>query len=265
MNLESLANRVADHCRITGSFIRREASEIKSSQIEEKSRNNFVTYVDKQAEEMLISGLLKFLPEAGLTAEEGTRVKTGCDLEWIIDPLDGTTNFIHGVPIYSISVALADQGTIVLGVVYEVNNAECFYASKNSLAYLNGDRISVTHTRKIEDSLLATGFPYSNFTLLSQYLAYLQDVMQSSHGVRRLGSAAADLAYVACGRFDGFFEYDLKPWDVAAGSIIVQRAGGIVSDFRGTDDFINGGEIIAANPLIYNELLKKAKDYFGRG
>ena len=151
---------------------------------------------------------------------------------------------------------------MISGVVYEINMDECFYAWEDGPALLNGKNISVAQTRKLDDSLIATGFPYTNFAKLEQYLKLLEDLMKSSRGIRRLGSAAADLAYVACGRFDAFYEYGLNPWDVAGGSFIVQRAGGIVSDFKGNNDYIHGGNIIASNPLVYNELMEKVAHYF---
>jgi myo-inositol-1(or 4)-monophosphatase len=178
------------------------------------------------------------------------------DLTWIIDPLDGTTNFIHGVPVYSISIALMEGPELILGVIYEINLKECFYTWKGSPSYLNGLEINVSVTDKVRDSLFATGFPYYDYGRLDPYLHFFRYLMENSHGLRRLGSAAADLAYVACGRFDGFYEYGLSPWDVAAGALIVKNAGGAVSDFNGKDDFIFGKEIIATNGSVFDDFFE---------
>ncbi|MFZ4724440.1 MAG: inositol monophosphatase family protein, partial [Paludibacter sp.] len=190
------------------------------------------------------------LPESGFIAEEGTNDIQGERYNWVIDPLDGTTNYIQGVPIYSVSIGLLDGDELVLGVVYEVGRDECFYAWKGGGAYLNGKAIRVSDRNNIHDALLATGFPYSDYSQMTEYMAFLEKMMKEARGVRRLGSAAADLAYVACGRFDAFWEYDLKPWDVAAGAVIVKEAGGKVTDYKGGNNYLFGREIIASNGLI---------------
>ena len=234
---------------------------LKKASIEYKGINDLVSFVDKTAERKLVDGLAMLIPEAGFIAEEGTVNKKGQTYNWIIDPLDGTTNFIHSLPVFSISVALMRNEEVVLGVVYEVNKEECFYAVKGSKAFCNGQPIQVSPSLKLSESLLATGFPYYDFDKMDAYLSILKDFMQHSHGLRRLGSAAVDLAYVACGRFEAFFEYNLKPWDVAAGTLIVQEAGGIVTDFKNSDDFIFGGEILAAN-TVHSEALQVIKKHW---
>jgi len=201
------------------------------------------------------------LPESGFIAEEGTSSKHGERYNWVIDPLDGTTNYIQGVPIYAVSIGLLDGDELVVGVVYEVGLDECFYAWKKGGAYMNGEPIRVSERDDIHDALLATGFPYSNFDQLDEYLALLKWTMTNARGVRRLGSAATDLAYVACGRFDAFWEYDLKPWDVAAGALIVKEAGGVVTDFNGGNNYIFGGEIIASNALLGDLMLEKVGNF----
>ena len=168
--------------------------------------------------------------------------------------MDGTTNFIHHVPVYAISVALMRNNEIILGVVYGINNRECFYAWKGSQAFLNREPIRVSETSNLNNSLLATGFPYSDYGKLDEYIKLFKNLMIKTRGIRRLGSAAIDLAYVACGRFDGFFEYGLHSWDVAAGAFIIKQAGGEISDFNGGNDFVFGKEIIASNQGIYKEL-----------
>ena len=244
-----------------GSFIQTESSAFDKNAIQLKGLNDLVSYVDKTAESMLVEGLSNLLPEAGFITEEGTATHEEESYKRIIDPLDGTTNFVHGLPVYGISIALIHQKEIVLGLVYELNRTECFYALSHSPAYCNDQIIKVSETSDLGGSLLATGFPYHNFQSLGKYLSMLDSFMQRTHGLRRLGSAAVDLAYVACGRFEGFFEYNLNPWDVAAGAFIVQRAGGIVTDFKGEDNFIFGGEIVAGNS-IHAQMLKVIQQHW---
>ena len=262
MNLEALCTRVCDLARVTGGIIKRDIHKIKKEDLEIKGRHNYVTYVDKMSEAFLVKELSSILPEAGFIAEEGTQAKKGGRFQWVIDPLDGTTNYIHALPIYSISIALMDGDEVVLGVVYEVNQKDCFYAWQNSPAYLNGKPIQCSRTRILDDSLLATGFPYTDPGYMENNLRLLGYLLQNSRGMRRLGSAAVDLAYVACGRFDGFYEYGLNPWDVAAGSLIVRQASGRVSDFKGGSRYIHGKEIIASNPNIYDHLMDAFRKYF---
>jgi myo-inositol-1(or 4)-monophosphatase len=261
MNLENINKKVIEIVKETGTFIRTEAQQFNINKIEIKGLHDFVSYVDKGAEERLVSHLQKLLPEAGFIAEEGTASSNGEELQWIIDPLDGTTNFIHGLPVYSISVALKENEKLKLGVVYEINLDECFYSWGNGTSWLNGKQIRVSHAHTLKDSLIATGFPYYDFDKMRAYLDSLEYLMQNTHGARRLGSAAVDLAYVACGRFEAFYEYSLKPWDVAAGALIVEQAGGKVSDFRGGNNYLFGAELIASNSSIYNEFLKIVQKY----
>ena len=262
MELKKICLEVCKLAKKTGEFIRLERSKFNTGEIEVKGKNNFVSYVDKTAEEQLIAGLSRLLPEAGYIAEEGTSVKKGEHYNWIIDPLDGTTNFIHGLPCFSISIALMREQTIVLGVVYEINLDECFYAWENSPAYLNDQPIRVSSVKTLGSSLLATGFPYYDFGRMNEYLELFKYFMQNTHGLRRLGSAATDLAYVACGRFEGFYEYSLQPWDVAAGVFLVQQAGGKVCDFKGGSDYIFGKDLIADNGHISEEFLRAVQTYF---
>ena len=245
-----LLEQVLDHIKAgilkTGQFIRTEAYEFDTDKIEKKGFNDLVSYVDKEAEKMLVESCKEALPEAGFITEEGTENERNETYNWIIDPLDGTTNFTHGLPVFSISVALMRDDKIVLGVVYEINRDEFFHALEGSPAFCNDKEIHVSKIDSLSESLLATGFPYYSFEEMPKYLSILNDFMQSTHGLRRMGSAAVDLAYVACGRFEGFFEYNLNAWDVAAGAFIVQQAGGEVTDFKGGDDYIFGREIVAS-------------------
>ena len=262
MNFEHVCT---DTCRIvkqTGEFIRKESLQFNQGSVEVKSFNQLVSYVDKTAEEQLVKGLSALLPEAGFITEEETILTQNKEFMWIIDPLDGTTNFIHGVPVYSISVGLTKNNKLVMGVVYEISRDELFYAWENSKAYLNGNEIKVSDNNDLSKSLLATGFPYYDFDLMQKYLNTLHAFMKNSHGMRRMGSAAVDLAYVACGRFDGFFEYGLHAWDVAGGAFIVQQAGGKISDFKGGDDYVFGKEIIAASKNIYSPFMHVINENF---
>jgi len=261
MNHENICKQVVDLTKNVGEFILSEQKKSNSLRVEEKGLHDFVTYVDKSSERKLVDGLEKILPEAGFIAEEGTSIKKGEKYNWIIDPLDGTTNFIHGLAPFAISIALMEDNEIILGVVHELNLDECFYAWKGGNAYLNGKTIKVSEKKTIENSLIATGFPYYDYKKIKPFLKTLEYFMQNSHGVRRLGSAATDLAYVACGRFEAFYEYSLSPWDVAAGAFIVMQAGGKVSDFSGGNNYIFGKEIIACNNLVFEEFLNTVKQY----
>jgi myo-inositol-1(or 4)-monophosphatase len=205
--------------------------------------------------------LLKILPEAGFITEEKTSTKKGEIYNWIIDPLDGTTNYIHKLSPFAVSIALMEKDEIILGVVYEISLDECFYAYKGSKAFLNDKEITVTKTEKVNNSLIATGFPYYDYDKMEPFMQTLDFFMKNSHGLRRLGSAATDLVYVACGRFDAFYEYSLHAWDVAAGAFIVKQAGGKICDFKGENNFLFGKEIIASNSLIYSEFSNIIKNY----
>jgi len=262
MELEKLINSVIDISKQAGSFIREQRKTFSADKIELKGLNDLVSYVDKTAEEIIVKALAELLPEAGFITEEKTINKTGDRYNWIIDPLDGTTNFIHGLPVFSVSIALQEYDELVLGVVYEINMDECFYAWKSSPAYLNGNVIKTSNTATIAQSLLATGFPYYDFTQQAVYISLFTELMKSCHGLRRLGSAAVDLAYTACGRFDAFYEYNLNPWDVAAGVLIVRQAGGQVVNFNGGEEVLQSRELLATNGKITEEMLDAIKKYF---
>ena len=250
-----------DIARSAGKFMAEERKNFDPLRIETKGLHDLVSYVDRTSEQRIVAGLREVLPESGFIAEEGTSTKHGERYNWVIDPLDGTTNFIQGVPVYAVSIGLMEYDELVLGVVYEVGRDECFYAWKDGGAFLNGNPIKVSERNDIHDALLATGFPYNDFSKLDEYLELLKWTMTNARGVRRLGSAATDLAYVACGRFDSFWEYDLKPWDVAAGALIVKEAGGVVTDFSGKNDYIFGGEIIASNAVLADLMLEKVGNF----
>ncbi len=262
MNFEKLCFEVQEIAKMAGAFIAGEREKFNLDDIEVKGKANFVSYVDKQAEELIVEALRKLLPDSGFIAEEGTALSFDEKYKWIIDPLDGTTNFIHGLPPFAVSIALMEDEELVIGVVYEITQDECFYAWKGSKAYLNGKEIKVTKAAATIDSLIATGFPYSAMDKLECYVASMRYFMIHSHGLRRLGSAATDLSYVAAGRFEAFYEHGLKPWDVAAGALILRQAGGKVSDFNGTDNFLFNGELVASNGAYFNEFYTIVHKYF---
>jgi len=262
MQYSQITNQVIDVAKQAGAFIREQRKSFDPAKIEYKGLNDLVSYVDKTAEQMIVAGLEKILPEAGFITEEKTISKTGERFNWIIDPLDGTTNFIHGLPVFSVSIALKEYDELVAGVVYEVNQDECFYAWKDSAAYLNGHEIKVSDNPTIAKSLLATGFPYYNFEKQAEYIELFTELMRVSHGLRRLGSAAVDLAYTACGRFDAFYEYNLNAWDVAAGILIVKQAGGDVVNFKGGNEVMDTRELLATNGKITGEMLTAIQKYF---
>lgn len=262
MNLEQITLQVTRLTRSVAKMLKSELADFSVEKVETKGLHDFVSYVDKAAEEILVNELHKILPEAGFIAEENTKTKIGERYNWVVDPLDGTTNFIHGIPLFSISVALMEKEEVISGVVFEVNLEECFYAWNNSKAYLNGKEIEVSKANKLSDSLLATGFPYSDYSKLGPYLNFFQHLLRKTHGIRRFGSAAVDLAYVACGRFEGFYEYGLHAWDIAAGTLIVQQAGGKVTDFSNENNYIFGKELIATNNKIHKEFSSDMKIYF---
>lgn len=232
-----------------GGFIQTEARNFDYKLVEHKGLNDLVSYVDKTAEQKLVAGLSSIIPGCGFIAEEGTASHRDEEFIWIVDPLDGTTNFTHGLPVFAISVALMHHETLVLAMVYEVNKEELFWAIKGQGAFCNDKPIQVSERARLSESLIATGFPYNKFEETDNYLKILKEFMLTTHGIRRLGSAAVDLCYVACGRFEGFYEYNLSAWDVAAGILIVQEAGGQVSDFQGGPDYLFGKQIIAAGKV----------------
>lgn len=262
MKLQDITIKVCNLAKNVGHYIQTEAQGFTSAMVEEKSVNQLVSHVDRTAEEKLVLGLSEILPEAGFLTEEQTIATEQKEFMWVIDPLDGTTNFIHQLPVYSISLALLHNGLPVIGVVFEPNRHELFYTWKDGGAFLNGRIIKVKQNDELRNSLLATGFPYYDFEHMQNYLNTLQEFLRTTRGMRRMGSAAVDLAYVACGRFDGFFEYGLSPWDVAAGVLLVQEAGGSVSTFSGAGNPIFDREVVAASTAIYPAFSAVIKEGF---
>lgn len=254
---KDLLKPVIDLSKAVGAFLRDEQSSIMQSDISFKGRSNdMVSRADKEAERRFVEGLEKLLPEAGFVAEEGTSTKKGEIYNWIIDPLDGTTNYLYGIPFYCTSVALRKNDEIVLGVIYDPVHDECFSAVKGGGAHLNGKHIGVSTQGDLTKALVAMGFPYDDLGRMGDYLDILENVNSQTRGIRRPGAAALDMAYLACGRFDSFYEYGLSPWDVAAGSLIVQEAGGKVTDFSGSQDYIFGRQILGSNGLLHFRLIQ---------
>ncbi len=263
MDYKTLCSRVQEIARHAGNFIREEGAKITSSDIEVKSVSSLVTYVDKTSEANIVSALKQLLPGSGFIAEEGTATATNEKFKWIIDPLDGTTNYLHGIAPHAVSIGLAEDDNLVLGVIYEITADEMFYAWKESPAFLNGKEICVSTASNAEDTLIATGFPYYNFEMLDGYIEAMKFFMKNTRGIRRLGSAATDLAYVAAGRFDAFYEHALHSWDVAAGVFILQQAGGKICDFNGGNNYLFGGEIIAASKNYFDGFFEVVNKYLG--
>jgi len=261
INYSNICEQAAEAVKETGQFILKESAGFDIGMKETKGLNDFVSYVDKVSEKKLVERLGSILPEAGFITEEGTSTKQGPRFSWVIDPLDGTTNFLHGLHPYAISVGLMEHDEIVTGIVHEVRGDETFKAWKNGGAWLNRRQISVSSAGKLSDSLIATGFPYYDFRRLDKFMASLSHFCKTTHGIRRLGSASIDLAYVACGRFEAFYEYGLHQWDVAAGILLVREAGGRITDFSGNENNLSGNEIVAANNLVFPEFLENVSKF----
>jgi myo-inositol-1(or 4)-monophosphatase len=256
-NLHPMINVAVKAARTAGSIINRAALDVEAVRISQKQVNDFVTEVDHAAEQSIIETLLAAYPGHGIWAEESGREHGAQDSEfvWIIDPLDGTSNFIHGFPVYCVSIALAVKGKIEQGVIYDPSRNDLFTATKGRGAYLNDRRLRVSKRVRLQECLIANGFPFRPGDNLNTHLQMMGDMMQRTSGLRRSGSAALDLAYVAAGYSDGFFEPGLQPWDVAAGALMVTEAGGLVGNFSGDADFLEQDECMAGNPRIYGQMV----------
>jgi len=249
--------------RAAGAIINRAALDVEAVRISQKQVNDFVTEVDHASEDAIIDTLLTAYPNHAIHAEESgrTRGNQRSDHVWIIDPLDGTTNFIHGFPVYCISIALTVKGRVEQAVIYDPTRNDLFTATRGRGAYLNDRRIRVSKRTRLQESLVSTGFPYRKGDDFAGYLKMMSDVMQLTAGLRRPGAAALDLAYVAAGFTDGFFETGLKPWDVAAGSLLVTEAGGLIGNFTGDTGDLDQGECLAGNPRVYAQLVQVLQRY----
>ena len=269
-NLHPMINVAIKAARAAGSIINRAALDVESVRISQKQVNDFVTEVDQAAEQIIIETLLTAYPGHGILAEESGNAHGAKDSDyvWIIDPLDGTTNFIHGFPVYCVSIALAVNGKVEQAVVYDPTRNDLFTATKGRGAFMNDRRIRVSKRTRLQECLISTGFPFRPGDNFKNYLNMMADVMQRTAGLRRPGAAALDLAYVAAGFTDGFFETGLKPWDAAAGSLLVTEAGGLIGNFTGESDFLDQQECMAGNPRIYGQLvplLAKYSKFAGAG
>ena len=256
-NLHPMINVAIKAARAAGAIINRAALDVESVRISQKLVNDFVTDVDHAAEQIIIETLLTAYPGHGILAEESGQAHGAKDSEfvWIIDPLDGTTNFIHGLPVYCVSIALAVKGKVEQAVIYDPSRNDLFTATKGRGAYMNDRRLRVSKRIKLQECLISTGFPFRPTDDFNTYLRMMGDVMQRTAGLRRPGAAALDLAYVAAGFTDGFFETGLQPWDVAAGSLLVTEAGGLVGNFTGEPNFLEQHECLAGNPRVYGQLV----------
>ena len=249
--------------RRAGQIINRASLDVDKLKVSVKQQSDFVTEVDKAAEAAIIDVLREAYPTYGILAEESGLAGTQADSEyqWIIDPLDGTTNFIHGVPQYAVSIGLAHKGVMTQAVVYDTNRNEIFTASKGGGAFLNEKRIRVASRDKLAETLIGTGFPYRMFDHVDAYLAIFRDMAQQTAGMRRPGAASLDLAWVACGRMDGFWELGLSPWDMAAGTLLITEAGGLVGDLSGESNYMKTGNVVGGNPKIFSQLLQLIAPY----
>ena len=262
-SLHPMLNIAIKAARAAGAVINRASLDIEKVQVESKGVNDFVTEVDKHAEAVIVDTLLAAYPGHGILAEESGRELGAKDSEflWIIDPLDGTTNFIHGFPVYAVSIALAWRGVVQQAVVYDPNRNDLFYASRGRGAYLNDRRLRVSKRLRLADSLIGTGFPFRKGDNFKRYMKMFEEISQQCAGLRRPGAASLDLCYVAAGYYDGFFETGLSPWDIAAASLIITEAGGLIGNFSGEADFLYQREVVAGNPKVYGQLVNILTPY----
>lgn len=245
-----------------GAFLMKNYGKVSELDIRQKSQNDFLSYVDEQSEQIILEIISSRYPEHSFLAEEGGQSEQSNSYRWIIDPLDGTTNYLSGIPAFAVSIALEYENELVLGVVYDPLRGELFEAEQGGGARLNGNTIRVSNKKRLNQSLIATGFPFKTKQFLSSYLKAFEAIFNQCIGMRRLGSAAIDLAYVAVGRFDGFWEIGLQPWDIAAGTVIVREAGGSVQDFWGSQDFLFNHYLISGNGQIEPELQQAIQNHF---
>jgi myo-inositol-1(or 4)-monophosphatase len=255
--MHPMLNTAIKAARLAGSIINRGTRDLDALTISKKRQNDFVTEVDKAAEAAIIEMLAKAYPDHAILAEESgaTASDTGSEFQWVIDPLDGTTNFIHGFPQYCVSIGLMHKGKVTQGVIFDPTRNELFTATRGAGAYLNDRRMRVSKRLNLSDALVGTGFPFRNMTKLDRYVAMFKDVTRNCAGIRRAGSAALDLAYVACGRLDAFWEIGLAPWDMAAGSLLIVEAGGLIGDLKGDPDYLESGDVVGGNPRVFVQML----------
>jgi len=252
--MHPMLNIAVKAARRAGAIINRASQDIGTLTIKSKNFNDFVSEVDVAAERAIIETLKDAYPTHGFLGEESGSTSYQSDFIWIIDPLDGTTNFLHGFPQYCVSIALQHKGEITQAVIYEPNRNDLYTATKGRGAFLNDKRIRVSKCHKLQDALIGTGFPFRDFKYLNDYINMFKSMIQKTTGIRRAGSAALDLAYVASGALDGFWEIGLSPWDIAAGGLLIQEAGGIVTDLSGQTGWLESGNILVASPKIHDDM-----------
>lgn len=253
--MHPMLNTAVKAARRAASIVTRASNNLDVIKVERKQQNDFVSEVDRAAEQVIVETLLEAYPTHSILAEE-SGARGDSEFQWIIDPLDGTTNFLHGFPQYAISIALRHNGVVTQGVIYDPVSNNLFTATRGVGAFLNDRRIRVSKRLYLQDALIGTGFPYREFQNLDAYMGMLKDILPRCAGVRRPGAAALDLAYVACGRFDGFFELGLSPWDIAAGVLMVQEAGGLAADVAGNERYLESGNVVAGNPKVFAQILQ---------
>jgi myo-inositol-1(or 4)-monophosphatase len=259
--MHPMLNIAVRAARAAGTIIYRSMDKVDSLTIQNKAANDFVSDVDRQAEKAIIETIKKTYPDHAIKAEENGELEGNPDFQWIIDPLDGTTNFLHGFPQFAVSIAFQQSGRITQAVVYNPVNQELFTASRGEGAMLNDRRIRVSTRKGLEGALLGTGFPFKEQQHLDCYLDTFRALFPTTAGIRRPGSAALDLAYVASGRLDGFWEIALNDWDMAAGVLLIKEAGGLVSDFSGGEDYLQTGNVVAGNPKVFKEILQTIRPH----
>jgi myo-inositol-1(or 4)-monophosphatase len=262
MDYQSLLQLSLPVVEEAAAFIRSQAGKVSEQEVETKEHNSLVSYVDKTAEEILVNGLRSILPEAGFITEEATTEQEKSNFTWIIDPLDGTTNFLQNIPFYCVSVGLTHNGELVVGIVSDVIHRETYYAWKGGGAWCNGVPIAVSDRASLTDAVVATGFPYAAQNVSSQLVDVFEYFLKNARGMRRLGSAALDLAYVACGRFDVYYETSLNAWDIAGGILLVKEAGGKVCDFNGGQSMLDAGQVISTNEKMFPEASALIRKFF---
>lgn len=254
--MHPMLNIAVKAARQAAAIINRASQDLGAIKVLSKTYNDFVSEVDHAAERVIIETLLDAYPDHSILAEESGAQGSDAENTWIIDPLDGTTNFLHGFPQYAISIALKQRGQITQAVIYDPNRNDLFTATRGRGAFLNDRRIRVSSRARLQESIIGTGFPFRDFEHLDAYLAMFKDMIKKTSGVRRPGSASLDLAYVAAGWYDGFWEIGLSQWDIAAGGLLVHEAGGLVGDFEGNEDWLESGNIVAGNPKVFSQILQ---------
>lgn len=257
-----IVNIAVKAARLAGNFILRGQEDIEKLTIIEKAPNDFASQIDRNAEEIIIETIKKSYPQHTILAEETGHMPNDSDITWIIDPLDGTTNFLHRFPQFCVSIAVKQQDKLLHGVIYDPIRDELFTASRGNGAQMNGRRLRVSNLEKMDKALLGTGLPYREFDNFDEYFSYFKALIPQCAGIRRAGAAALDLAYVAAGRLDGFWELGLKPWDIAAGALLIQEAGGWITTLEGNSDFLYASSILAATPKIHQLMQELYRTHF---